>query len=301
MKYVITGHRGLIGESLKKRLDQEGHKCILAIDQKEGFNILDFELKELDLADTPDVLFHLAAQCKINEAIAKPILPHRNNADGTFHILEFCRINKIPKVVIMSTSRVLSPERNPYVASKIYVEELIKAYHDCYGIDYVIVRPSTVYGPCYDETSRLISNFVANAFRGEDLKIFGDENKTLDFTYVDDFVEGVMISMRQWNKSYNISGNNEVKIVDVADEVIKQTQSKSKKDFFPPEIAQPQKVNIDTAEIEALGYKPQIKIKEGIKRVVDWHKDNPEAWKNYTDKGEKYRLEILKSQSKNER
>ena len=144
MQYAITGDKGLIGTYLKKRLDKEGHKCVLHIDQREGFNVMDLLFKETKLSDKIDVFFHFAAQCRINEAIEKPILPHKNNVDGIFSVLEFCRKHKIPKIVVASTSRVLSKERNPYVASKVYVEELTKAYHDCYGIQYIIIRPSTV-------------------------------------------------------------------------------------------------------------------------------------------------------------
>jgi nucleoside-diphosphate-sugar epimerase len=289
--YAITGHRGIIGEFLKKALDTKGAKCVLHIDQKEGFNVVDLMFEETSLKDTDkiDTFFHLAAQCKINESIARPILPHRNNVDGIFSVLEFCRKHNVKKVVVTSTSRVLSKERNPYVASKIYVEELVKAYHDCYGIDYIIIRPSTVYGPTFDSTSRLISNFITSALKGEDLKIYGDENKTLDFTYVDDFVDGVMLAIEgPWNKEYNISGENEVKLFDLAKEVIQQTGSKSKIIFTAQEKAQPQQVKIDTSEIKKLGYKPKISMEKGVEKMIKWYKKNPWALEEYEDKGLQY-------------
>ncbi|MBU3940388.1 MAG: NAD-dependent epimerase/dehydratase family protein [Nanoarchaeota archaeon] len=290
MNYAITGHKGLIGDFLKRRLDKEGYNCVLQIDQREGFNVMDLMFKETELNDKIDIFFHFAAQCRINEAIAKPILPHKNNVDGIFSVLEFCKKQKIPKVVVASTSRILSKERNPYVASKAYVEELTKAYHDCYGIDYIIVRPSTVYGPIYDETSRLINNFLSAAFKGEDLKIYGTEEKTLDFTYVDDFVEGVILAVQKngWNQTYNISGENETRIFDLAKEVIEQTESKSKIIFLPEEKAQPQKVKVDISELTKIGYKPKVDIQEGVKKMVEFYKQNPNAWKNYIDKGAEY-------------
>jgi nucleoside-diphosphate-sugar epimerase len=289
INYAITGHKGLIGESLKKRLDAEGYKCVLHIDQREGFNVTDLLFKGTALNDTVDIFFHFAAQCKINESIAHPVLPHRNNADGILSVLEYCREHKIPKVVVASTSRVLSKERNPYVASQIYVEELTKAYHDCYGMDYIIVRPSTVYGPAFDETSRLINNLVTRALKGEDLQIYGNKDKTLDFTYVEDFVDGMMLTLQgKWNKEYNISGNEEVRIFDVAKEVVKRTGSKSKIVFMPAEKAQPQRVSINTLALKKLGYKPKVNIKEGIKRMVGWYKQNPWAIEMYMDKGQKY-------------
>lgn len=285
MKYAITGNKGLIGQKLKKELDRRGNDCVLSIDKREGFDVMDLMFKGYELSEKPDAFYHFAAQCRINEAIENPLLPHRNNVDGILSVLEFCKTNDIPKLVVASSSRVLSPERNPYVASKVYVEEMTKAYHDCYGLEYIIVRPSTVYGPAMDETSRLINNFLTSAFKDDELRIYGDESKTLDFTYVDDFIDGVMLAERKWNNSYNISGNNEVNLTYLAKEIIKQTGSKSKIVYLPPEKAQPQQVKVDTSEIEKLGYSPQVPIEEGVKRMIDWYDANPEAIEKYQDKG----------------
>ena len=101
-----------------------------------------------------------------------------------------------------------------------------------------------------------------------DLIIYGDKDKTLDFTYVDDFIEGVMLSLKKWNEDYDIAGNDEAKLIDVANEVISQTKSLSKIRFESPETEQPQKVNIDISKIKSLGYNPQVKIKEGISRCL---------------------------------
>jgi len=287
VNYIITGHRGLIGEFLKEELDHAGHKCILAIDKREGFDINDLPRLNEDYTGT-DLMIHTAAQCRINEAIARPILPHRNNTDGIFEVLEFCRKNRIPKIIFLSSSRVLSPERNPYVASKLYGEELVKAYAECYGMKYIIIRPSTVYGPCFDVTSRMMTNFIVAALKGEDLRIYGKPDKTLDFTFVDDFLSGVLRAIgRTWNTEYNISGGEE-KVYNVAKEIIKQTKSKSRIIFFAEEKAQPQKVKVDTSAIRAIGYNPKVSIKEGIAKTIKWFKEHPDAIENYKDKGREF-------------
>lgn len=282
MNYIITGNRGLIGTYLKKRLDKEGHKCIMQIDKREGFDTTDLMFKDYELSEQVDIFFHFAAQCRINESIANPILPHKNNVDGILSVLEFCRKHKIPKIVVASSSRVLSPERNPYVASKIYTEELVKAYSDCYGIEYIIIRPSTVYGPMFDETSRCINNFLVNAFRGKDITIYGSPYKTLSFTYIDDFIDGIIESLKnKWNTEYNIAGKEEF-LFDVAGLIISHFKTKLKLEFLPSEIAQPQNVELKS------DYKCETKIEDGIKKMIKFYKDNPNAWKNYEDKGAKY-------------
>ena len=271
MRFVMTGHKGLIGSFLLKRLIEQGHEPVLLIDKRSGENILD--INKIKLNEPVDIMIHLAAFCKINKCIENPELAFRNNVIGVYRILEFCRKNKIPKIIFTSSSRVLSKEKNSYTASKVYGEELIKGYSQCYGIDYVIVRPSTVYGPFNDKTRRLIDIWITNALRGEELKIFGDENKTLDFTHVDDFVDGFLRAMKQKNKEYEISSGKSVFVKDIADMII-SLAGKGKKKFYPIEIAQPQEVRLDISEIKKLGFEPKVDVEEGIRKTFEWYKKN---------------------------
>jgi len=276
MNFIMTGTRGLIGENLKQRLDKN-HNCIMEVDLRKGSNILNLDGVKLNPeTQKTDILFHTAAHCKINEGTENPSLPHINNADGIHQVLEFVRKNKIPKIVNFSSSRVLSKERNPYVASKIYGEELTKAYSDCYGLEFISVRPSTVYGPHKDITSRLITTWVQNAIKNKDLEIFGDKNKTLDFTYVSDFVDGIELLINNWdkakNQSYNISGEEEVNLTDLAYMIKDETNSKSRIVYKEPEIAQPQNVSVDISGIKEFGFKPKIKIEEGVKKLIKFYR-----------------------------
>lgn len=273
MRYILTGNKGLIGTFLSKRLREAGHEEVLRVDKQEGFDVNDLPYRP----DTEaDMFLHFAAQCKINEAVRHPELPHRNNVDGIFNVLEFCRRNHIPKIMVASSSRVLAPEENPYTASKKYAEALTKAYHDCYGLEYMIVRPSTVYGPLKDCTSRLLHDWCRKALWGEELPIFGDKEKTLDFTYVDDFVDGIQLLIDRWdvakNTDYNISGNQETNLVRLAGLVKDAMGSRSEVVFYPQETAQPQRVNVDTSKIRALGYRPKVNIEEGVRKMATYFK-----------------------------
>lgn len=259
MRYVITGHLGQIGRELKKTLDLE-HECIGVVDIKGGQST---ETLSYETMPETDVLFHLAANCVIRDTIKEPELT-LSNLHSTFDTLEFCRHND-SKFVYFSSSRVLSSERNPYTASKIYGEELSKAYSQCYGVDYQIIRPSTVYGG-QDDTGRLIEIWLDNALTGRDLKIYGDKHKTLNFTHIDDFVEATMIAFNKgkWNRDYNVHGIT-YKLKEVAEEIINQTNSDSKIVFETQETAQPQEVHLYDAYLETLGYNPKVRIKEGIR------------------------------------
>ena len=275
MKIIITGDKGLIGTFLSERLKKEGHEIILTIDLKDGKDIHYLKKIGTEFLNKADMVIHAAAFCKINKCIENPIFAHENSTDA-FEVLEFCRINKIPKIVFFSSSRILCDEKNPYTASKIYGEELCKAYRQCYNIDYIIIRPSTVYGPILDKTKRLMHIFISNAILGKDLEIFGDpKTKTLDFTYVDDFIDGVMlvINNNQWNQEFNISGNQEFNIFELAQFIIGEIKSISKIKVYDPEIAQPQSVRLDLSSIEKLGYCPKVTIKEGVIRNIEKYKE----------------------------
>jgi UDP-glucose 4-epimerase len=267
----MTGYKGLIGSFLLKKLREEGHVPALLIDEREGSFLKD--LKNKIFNEKVDVVFHFASFCKINKCVEKPSLAFENNVLGTYSVLEFCRKNKIPKIIFTSSSRVLSKEKNSYTAGKIYGEELIKGYSQCYGIEYVIVRPSTVYGPFNDLSERLVDIFILNALQNKELKIFGDQNKTLDFTYIDDFIDGLLIVAKEKNKEFDLSSGESVKVSEVADFVI-SLAGKGKKVFDNPEISQPQQVSLDISPIRELGYLPKVRIQEGLKRTFEWYKSN---------------------------
>ena len=284
MNYAITGTRGLIGEYLNNRLKQEGHTPVLEIDNRTGFNVLNLRGMHVNMQTQPiDVMFHLAAHCKIQEGTDNPELPHINNCDGTFEVLEFVRRHKIPKMVNFSSSRVLADEDNPYTASKKYGEHLTKAHGDCYGLEWITVRPSTVYGiGTVDVTSRLLTTWVQNALLDKPLRIFGDKSKTLDFTHASDFVDGIMLLTDKWgiakNHAYNISGENETNLTYLADVIRQEANSDSKIINERPEVAQPQRVHVDISDMKSLGFNPKVKIEEGAKEMIRWYKRNRKLW-----------------------
>lgn len=272
MNIVLTGHKGLIGTFLKKRFLEQGHEIVLEMDNRDGTPIDALE-NITEMEGKIDLFIHMADFCKINKCIRYPALGHINGINA-YRVMEFCRKNKVPKVIQFSSSRVLSPEKNPYTAGKQYGEELCKAYHDCYGIEYLIIRPSTVYAAFDDQTRRLIDIYFRNALNGADLIIYGDsETKTLDFTHVEDFIDAVMLAMQnEWNTDYNISGGEEVRLYDLAKMIVEKTGSTSKIISMPAEISQPQKVKVDIEKLKSIGYSPKINLEKGIDECVEFYK-----------------------------
>ncbi len=270
-RFIITGDLGLIGTSLKKRLEDEGNNCVLNMDLRKGDDICcDMPTSK----HSADILFHLASNCKISKCISNPNWGFEN-VIGIHEVLEFCRRNDIKKIVAFSSSRVLSKERNPYTASKLYLEELCKSYAACYGIEYILIRPSTVYGPFNDQTHRLVDIWIRAALNGNNLKIYGDyKTKTLDFTFIDDFIDGIMLTLKEdkWNTDYNISGGEESNLYGLAKFITKETKSKGEIVFEDKEIEQPQKVRLDISKIKELGYTPKVNLEEGIRKTIKFYK-----------------------------
>lgn len=262
--FILTGHMGLIGSFLLKRLTKEGHNLVALIDLRAGTDIRDICM--MPIYEEIDVMYHLASFCKITDCIKEPHLAFQHNVLGTSQVMEVCRWNGIPKIVFTSSTRVLYPEKNPYTASKLYGEEIIKAYSESYGIDYTIIRPSTVYGPFNDLTNRLVHRWINNAIKDEPLKIFGTKDKTLDFTYVDDFVEALLKASRESNKEFNVGSGQETKLEDVAQFIIDQVGS-GQIEYHPAEKLQPQNVVVDT-DIEC-----PTDWKVGIQKNIDFLKE----------------------------
>jgi len=284
MNFIMSGSAGLIGSKLKERLDKK-NKCIMEIDMRKGSNVLSLDsIRLTQKTQHTDIFFHLAAHCKINEGTLNPELPHINNCQGTFQALEFCRKNNIKKFVYMSSSRVLSKEMNPYTASKMYGEWLCEAYKQCYNIEYLVIRPSTVYGEHHDLTTRLITKWVINAMTGKPLEIYGDKEKTLDFTHVDDFVDGITCLLDNWdrskNDSYDICGDDCRKLTDVSMLIADRVEGEFCVLMKEPELAQPQQVKVDISKIKKFGYEPKIKIEEGIDRLIEFYKTEGQKWIN---------------------
>jgi UDP-glucose 4-epimerase len=221
MRVLITGSSGQIGTNLSLRLLAEGH-TVFGVDRRVNSWTQAIPTLLQDLAaphrefvggigGAPyppcDLVVHLAANAKVHELVEQP---HRalENITLTFNVLEYCRVNALPIIFASSREvygdihRYLTDETNadfsytesPYSASKISGEALIYAYARCYGLRYLIFRFSNVYGR-YDtdieRMERVIPLFIRRMQRGEPVTVFGRE-KVLDFTYVDDCVDGIV-------------------------------------------------------------------------------------------------------------
>ena len=166
MKFLVTGSRGLIGNSVVKRLRKDGHK-VNAFDKGDRLPTV-----------SVDMIIHCAANCIIRDIVKDPELA-KDNINITSDVLEYARTNDVKKIIMFSSSRVVHKDKhNPYIASKRFCEELTKAYKKCYDIDYIIIRPETVWG-INENNVRVMRNWIDKVKKNKDVIVFGDENKKL--------------------------------------------------------------------------------------------------------------------------
>jgi nucleoside-diphosphate-sugar epimerase len=165
-------------------------------------------------------------------------------------------------------------ECNPigqYGIMKLAGEDLVKDYARRTGMEYVIIRPSAVYGPL-DVEDRVVAKFMLTAMRGGTLKVNG-AGETLDFTYVDDAADGIVAAATRItarNNTYNITKSHSVSLLEAAEMIVKivgkgTIEVRDKDADFPSRGA----LNIDRAKV-ILGYDPKVDVEEGFQKYYEW-------------------------------
>jgi len=156
--------------------------------------------------------------------------------------MEYCRKHKT-KVVLFSSSRVGTNNHNPYSTGKRFMEEISKAYYECYGVESIIIRPETVWG-LNDNKKRVIPLWIKAAMNNKPLIIYGDNTKMLPPLYIDTFIDE-LLKIIFYKCSYNLIDYYKITgypmtAKEVAETIIKQTNSKSKIIYKKAELSQPQ-------------------------------------------------------------
>jgi len=316
VKCLVTGGAGFIGSHLCEQLLVAGHS-VWAFDNLDTFydpaikrrNLQElqgtarpFEFVQGDLLDRRaldelfggvrfDQVIHLAARAGVRPSLEEPALYQRVNVEGTTNLLEAARLNGVRKMVLASSSSVYGvnakvpfAERDPiftpispYAASKLACEALGHVYHHVYGLDVVMLRFFTVYGP-RQRPDLAIHKFARLIREGRPIPVFGDGSSARDFTYITDILQGIMACTRQ-DFGYEIFnlGESEVVRLDRLIEVLENALGKKAIiDRRPP---QPGDVPITFADIskarQQLGYQPQVKIERGMALFVDWFRQTP--------------------------
>jgi UDP-glucuronate decarboxylase len=149
-------------------------------------------------------------------------------------------------------------------------------YHRQNGVDIKIVRIFNTYGPrMLTDDGRVVSNFIIQALRGEDITVYGQGSQTRSFCYVDDLIEGMirMMNSEQFIGPVNLGNPEEYTILELAQKIIDMTGSKSKITYKPLPSDDPRQRQPDiTLAGQKLGWKPTVPVHDGLKRTIDYFK-----------------------------
>ena len=241
-----------------------------------------------------DIVMHLAAMAGVRPSIENPILYQEVNCMGTQNILEEMREHNVKNGVFASSSSVYGnckevPFRedmivdyaiSPYAATKKANEVMAHVYHKLFDMNVIMLRFFTVYGP-KQRPDLAINKFTRLMLEGKEIPMFGDGTTSRDYTYVDDIVDGIIKSceyMLNNNNVYEILnlGNSFPKSLrDMINIIAKTLNVEPKIKQLPMQPGDVDRTYADITKAEKLiGYSPKTSFEEGIKKFVDWYKNN---------------------------
>ncbi|MDE5609053.1 MAG: SDR family oxidoreductase [Bacteroidales bacterium] len=306
-RVLVTGGSGFIGSHLCERLLKEGNDVICLDNfftgQKQNVAHLIgspyFELVRHDVIQPyyaeVDEIYNLACPASPVHYQYNPIKTVKTSVMGAINMLGLAKRIKA-KILQASTSEVygdpkVHPQQeaywgnvNPiglrscYDEGKRCAETLFMDYHRQNGVKIKIVRIFNTYGPrMFMNDGRVVSNFVVQALRNEDITIYGDGSQTRSFQYVDDLVEGMMRLMNtpdDFTGPVNIGNPGEFTIKELAEKVIALTGSRSKLVYHPLPSDDPTQRRPDiTLACERLQWKPVVQLEEGLKKTIAYFEE----------------------------
>ncbi|MEX2316173.1 MAG: UDP-glucuronic acid decarboxylase family protein [Pirellulales bacterium] len=310
-RVLVTGGAGFLGSHLCERLVDEGHDVICLdnffTSQKTNVAQLlarpNFELVRHDVAQPiyleVDKIYNLACPAAPGHYQFNPVKTMKTSVLGAINLLGMAKRCRA-RILQASTSEVYGdPEVHPqpetyrgavnpigpracYDEGKRAAETLFMDYHRMHGADIRIVRIFNTYGPrMHPFDGRVVSNFIRQALRGEDITLFGDGSQTRSFCYCDDLVEGLLRMMNgDFIGPLNLGNPDEFTILELATLVIELTGSKAKIVTKPLPTDDPARRRPDiTLAKTHLGWKPRVQLREGLERTIAWFRTI--RWEEY--------------------
>lgn len=312
MKCLVTGGAGFIGSHITHHLLGKGHEIVCLDNFDPTYDIRtkkkniapffenpDFELVEGDVRDPElvkesvkdiDYIFHEAALVSVVESMKNPVKTIQINTIGTLNMLEAAAFSNVKKVIIASSAAVYgnAPElpkkenmipvpRSPYAISKLDCEYAARIYYEEHGLKTTSLRYFNVYGPRQDPTSpyaAAIPIFIERALNNDTILIYGDGMQTRDFVFISDVVQANELAMSKGDgKVFNVANGTSTSIKEIAEQIIKQTDSKSRISYEKERIGDILHSVADISEIRKIGFKPKFNMNEGIGKTIEWYRD----------------------------
>jgi UDP-glucuronate decarboxylase len=300
---LVTGGAGFLGSFLCEKLLSEGNHVICAdnfytgrmvnifhLTPNKNFEIIRHDIIEPLMVEV-DWIFNLACPASPVHYQANPIKTIKTNFMGAYNMLGLAK-RLHARIFQSSTSEVYGdplehPQKetywghvNPggirscYDEGKRIAETLFMDYHRQNNVDIRIVRIFNTYGPrMLSNDGRVVSNFIIQALKNEDISVYGDGEQTRSFCYVDDLIDGFLMMMKNDKiiGPVNLGNPGEFKVIELAEIILDLTNSKSKiiRMPSPPDDPLKRKPDITLAK-EMLGWEPKIPLLEGLKKTIKY-------------------------------
>ena len=307
MRILVTGGAGFLGSNLCERLVKDPENHVYCLDNmqtgrieniRELMCLPNFQFIQHDIVEPIELeveqIYNAACPASPPAYQADPVHTLKTSVFGMLNMLELARKNNAA-VLQFSTSEVygdaqvhpqpetywgnVNPDgiRSCYDEGKRAAETLCFDYHREYGVKIKVIRIFNTYGPKMDPNDgRVISNFVNQALRGEELTVYGDGKQTRSFCYVDDLIEGIwrmMNSPDEVTGPVNLGNPGEFTMLELAEEVLKQTGSNSKLVFheLPKDDPKQRRPDITKAK-ELLGWEPRVPLRDGLANTIEYYR-----------------------------
>ena len=304
MNILITGGAGFVCSHLADTLFDKNHNLILLdnlltgnksniehlLDHK-NVNFIQHDVQDhIDISEEIDFIFHFASAASPIAYQENPVNTLKAGSIGTINTLGLAKV-KNAAYLLASTSEIygdpeVSPqseeywgnvnpngERSMYDEAKRFAEAATATYSRTYNLQTKVVRIFNTYGPRMQlNDGRVVTNFIVQALKGEDITVYGDGSQTRSFSYVQDTVNGIVSLMEsEHNDVFNIGNPTEITINELASKIIEITNSNSKlinKDL-PQDDPKQRKPDITKAKT-LLNWEPKVKLEDGLTKTIDW-------------------------------
>ena len=304
MNIVITGGSGFVGSYLCEKLINDGHK-IIVIDNlltgsteninnllnNENFSFIEHDVQDhIEIEDKVDYVLHFASAASPKAYTEHPVNTLKAGSVGTINTLGLAKKHSA-EYLLASTSEVygdplISPqneeywgnvnpngERSMYDEAKRFAEAAVATYSRSYGLKTKIVRIFNTYGPRMQlNDGRVVTNFIVQALRNENITIYGDGTQTRSFSYVEDTVAGIISLMNSTEYDvFNIGNPNEMTVGKLAEKIIELTDSTSEIKYLelPNDDPKQRKPDITKAKTK-LNWEPKVNLDEGLSKTIKW-------------------------------
>ena len=292
MKILILGSEGFVGNNLVKGLEKNYEIYCADILEKSShkhykkFNITQLESVENTVKDV-NVVIDLVAHSLVS-SIEGPILNAEINIIGLLNVLEACRKNTIEKIIFTSASSLIGDpktekvrEDHPtipktaYGITKLASEHYLRLYNELYGINYIIFRFFNIYGP--HQKNGLIPSLFTRLIQNQPLTVFGKGDQIRDYVYIEDiipFFEKASSTNLADNSKYNLGTGKGTSISEIIDNLKSIMNLQPEIEYKPARAGEIGNYVADITLLEAIfGDIPRTKVKEGLRKTVDWLKD----------------------------